>query len=231
MIVTDITRDIEVLCIGRGLAPRRPMPTFAALKSFLILGVIASGKPDQGIALIKALPSNAAFAARVGQEIDKGVVIEGITRDYVYMRINGRLERVKVGEQLEASTPSGPAGGAVLDAAAAGIERNGDTVTISAALREHVVKDALGKVMMQAAAVPYYINGDLQGFRLWDIEPGSLYERAGFVNGDLVTTINGQRLADVGMAVRVLQSLRSESRAEITFVRGGVEKKVTVVIQ
>lgn len=204
-------------------------PAWASGKRFLVIGVIASAEENQGVALMKDLDGGEAFAAKVAQEIARDVKIFRITREFVYLQVNGRLDKVRVGEQLD--TERSYASDLPADGSAGGVERTGNSVRISASFREHMVKDHLNKVLMQAAAVPYYVNGTLSGFRLWDIDPGSIYERTGFQNGDIVTSINGQELTDVGRTIRMLQSLKNESRVSVTFIRGGLPQTIDIDVQ
>jgi general secretion pathway protein C len=203
----------------------------AAGEGLLVLGVIASGDETAGVALIKASASGKTFAARTGQEIDKSVFLRRVTREYVYVEIKGKTERIRVGEQIEA--PSyGPAPASGLGVAKyEGLERSGNQVRMTTALKDQILKHDLSKVLMQVAAVPYYVNGALQGFRLWDIDPGSVYEQAGFVNGDVVTSINGNQLTDVAGTIRMLQSLKDEPKVDVTFVRQGAEQTFQLVVQ
>ncbi len=197
----------------------------AAGKTFLVLGVIASAESGQGVALLKGVEGGEAFAARVGQEIALDVKILRITREFVYLQVNGRMEKVHVGEQVDTANLG------VADEASGGIERSGNNVRISASFREHAVKNQLGKILMQAAAVPYYLNGELVGFRLWDIDQGSIYERTGFVDGDIVTSINGQALTDVGMTIRMLQSLKDAPKVDVNFIRNGESQEMQILVQ
>lgn len=202
-------------------------PAVAELpRSLLVLGVIASGVETSGVALVKT-GNNSAFAARVGDEVDRGVVIQRITREFVYLRVNGRLERLKVGEQISGydNVPKG------LPADVGGVERQGNKVRVSAAYREHMVKHQLSAILMQAAAVPYYSANVLNGFRLLEIEAGSVFEKVGFVNGDLITAINGQRLTDVAMTIRLLQSLKDETKADVTLIRNNQEQSLQIVVE
>lgn len=223
-----MTRMKTFALILASLAGFAASPALAAGKRFLVLGVIASLDENQGVALLKNVDGGEAFAAKVGQEIAREAKIFRITREFVYLQINGRLDKVKVGEQLDterggASDVPGPE--------TSSIERNGNTVRVSAAYREHIVKDQLSKVLMQAAAVPYYSNGALVGFRLWDIDPESIYEQTGFKNGDIVTSINGQDLTDVGMTVRLLQTLRNETKVTVGITRYGLPQKIDISIE
>ncbi len=199
----------------------------ARAEGFTVLGVIAATKADSGVVLLQRSGSAVTFAARVGYEIDPGLFVDRITREYVYVRKGPKVERIRVGDQLDSSdavaSASAPAG-------AAGIERRGNTVRVTASLRDHLVKRELSKILMQAAAVPYYRNGELIGFQLLEIESGSIYLQAGFQEGDIVTAVNEQALTDVGRAIQVLQSMRSETRAEFSFLRDGAAQKLEIVI-
>ncbi len=200
-----------------------------APRTFLVLGVIASAREGEGVALLKAMQGSEAFAVRVGQQIDPDVFVQAITRDYVSFKTRGHIEQVKVGEQLDpAAYRNDPPS---LDLSAGGIEKQGNVVHITESLRNTVVKQQLSKVLMQAAAIPYYVNGELIGFRLWDIDAGSIYQKAGFMDGDIVTSINGQRLSDVGLAIRTLQGLKNESHLDVTFIRKGAEQTVQIEVQ
>ena len=196
----------------------------------LVLGVIASSNERGGVALLKN-GRGETFAARGGQELERGLFIERITRDFVDVRIDGRVERLKVGEELSTPVVTATAespGGVVQED---GFERQGGTVKVTAAYRDHVVKNQLATILMQAAATPHYVNGQLIGFRLSDLEPGSIFIKAGFVDGDVVTGINGQSLSDVASTVRLLHSLKQEAKADVTLVRGGREQTMQIVVQ
>ncbi len=220
-------KNLLILCAACTLL--MASPALASGKHFLVLGVIASGDENQGVALMKDLDGGEAFAARVGQEIARDVKIFRITREFVYLQVSGRLDKVKVGEQLD--TDHSNASDVPADGSAGGVERTGNAVRITSAFREHMVKEQLSKVLMQAAAVPYYVSGSLVGFRLWDIDPGSIYEKTGFQNGDIVTSINGQELTDVGLTIRMLQSLKNEAKVNITFTRGGAPQSIEINVQ
>lgn len=204
-------------------------PAFASGKHFLVLGVIASAEENNGVALMKDLDGSGTFAARVNQEIARDVRIFRITREFVYLQVGGRLDKVKVGEQLD--TDRSATADIAADGSAGGVERKGNSVRLTSAFREHMVKEQLSKVLMQAAAVPYYVNGSLIGFRLWDIDPGSIYEKTGFENGDIITSINGRDLTDVGMTIRTLQALKNEPKASIKFTRSGDSQTIEIEVQ
>ena len=63
------------------------------------------------------------------------------------------------------------------------------------------------------------------------IEPGSVYQKAGFIDGDIINAVNGQNLTDVAMTIRLLQSIRSQPKADVTFSRQGIEQHLEIIVQ
>lgn len=194
--------------------------------TYLVLGAIGSGHSSEGVVLLKKRSSDAAFAVKVGAEVERGVVVFQLSDRYVYFRRGNDMIRVKIGDELDRANQAV----AVLPQKKE-IEVAGDKVKLTAAYKDHLIRNELSKILMQAAAVPFYQNGYLEGFKLVEIDEGSIYDQIGLENGDIVTEINGQRLSDVGRAVKVLNSMREESRAEVRLLRGGAEKMIEINVE
>lgn len=79
--------------------------------------------------------------------------------------------------------------------------------------------DNLSQVFTQVRAVPHFEGGKATGFRLFQIRQGSLFEKIGLKNGDVIQKINGQELSDPSRAMGMLQELRGESELTIELVR------------
>ena len=59
----------------------------------------------------------------------------------------------------------------------------------------------LSQVLTQARALPYMEAGKTVGFRISEIVPGSIYEKIGLVNGDVVQRVNSQDVDDPGQVL------------------------------
>ncbi len=223
LVVSWVFIDGGPAAIGQGLPDR-----------ILVLGVIADSRPQRGVALVKAEATSETYAVRVGQELKQGVVLESVERDYIYVKIQGRIAKIKVGELFNADQ-AGLAESAAPPlteySISEGIERKGNEIIVSSTLREYVSGPSLSKILMQAAAVPQYLNGELKGFGLFEIEKDSIFEKAGFKNGDVIMAINSQHLNNVGHAIKVLHSLKTENEVEVELVRDGQEQKLMFRIQ
>ena len=81
-----------------------------------------------------------------------------------------------------------------------------------------------GNLLNQARMVPYFKGGKHQGFKVKAIDKGSLYEKLGLKNNDVIKTINGESLAEAGgeKLMGLFNLLRTEREFTVEIERGGV---------
>ncbi len=79
----------------------------------------------------------------------------------------------------------------------------------------------LNKVATQARIVPSFENGAANGFKLFSIQPGSLYASIGIENGDVVQRVNGYELNSPEKALELYQKLKESGHVTIQLKRGG----------
>lgn len=195
---------------------------------YLVLGTIVSVNKDRSVALLKHRASGSTRAVRVGNPIAKDLKLLEVDKRVIKVAQRGKTYLIRVGSSEEFNQVS------TRNIAAQqheGLQRNKDNVTVSAAYKDHLLKNELNKILMQAAAVPALKDGRVVGFTLWEIEKGSIYEKLGFKNGDTITRINDNRLVDAGQAVKVLVSLKQAKQLALNFTRGGVEQQMNVRVQ
>ncbi len=199
--------------------------------SYLILGVIASTEKRSGVALVKDKSTGHTFAVREGDGVDKqkSAILIAVNRKFVDISIAGKPYRFAVGDEISSSASGSMiAPGASL---AAAIEAEDGVVKVSASYKDHLIKDKLATILMQAAAVPYYQNNKLAGFTFWDIEKESVFEQIGLKDGDTVTGINSQEINDVASTIKLLNSIKENAKeVQFTYLRAGVEHNTKIVI-
>lgn len=83
----------------------------------------------------------------------------------------------------------------------------------------------LNTLATQARLVPSFKNGVANGFKLFQIQPGSLYSSIGIENGDVITRINGYEVNSPDKALEVYQKLRESAHVTIDLERGGLAIK------
>ena len=78
----------------------------------------------------------------------------------------------------------------------------------------------LNTLATQARLVPSFKNGVANGFKLFQIQPGSLYSSIGIENGDVITRINGYEINSPDKALEIYQKLRESSHVTLELLRG-----------
>ncbi len=79
----------------------------------------------------------------------------------------------------------------------------------------------LNAVATQARLVPSFKNGAANGFKLFSIQPGSLYSAIGIENGDVIQRINGYEINSPDKALEIYQKLRESTHITIEIDRNG----------
>ena len=79
----------------------------------------------------------------------------------------------------------------------------------------------LNKIATQARIVPSFENGAANGFKLFSIQPGSLYSNIGIENGDVVQRVNGYEINSPEKALELYQKLKESGHVTIQLKRGG----------
>jgi general secretion pathway protein C len=79
----------------------------------------------------------------------------------------------------------------------------------------------LNNIATQARIVPSFRNGVANGFKLFSIQPGSLYASIGIENGDVIQRVNGYEINSPEKALELYQKLRESQHVTIELDRGG----------
>jgi general secretion pathway protein C len=79
----------------------------------------------------------------------------------------------------------------------------------------------LNKIATQARIVPSFKNGQANGFKLFSIQPGSLYSAIGIENGDVIQRVNGYEINSPEKALELYSKLKESGHITIQYERGG----------
>jgi general secretion pathway protein C len=79
----------------------------------------------------------------------------------------------------------------------------------------------LSRIATQARIVPSFKNGVANGFKLFSIQPGSLYSSIGIENGDVIQRVNGYEINSPEKALELYQKLKESGHVTIELERGG----------
>jgi general secretion pathway protein C len=78
----------------------------------------------------------------------------------------------------------------------------------------------MATIFSQGRLVPKYEDGQLVGMELQELEAGSLYEKVGLQEGDVITAVNGIQLDNAAAASKVLPELASAEELNIETTSG-----------
>lgn len=89
----------------------------------------------------------------------------------------------------------------------------------------------LGLMMTQARIVPNIVAGEIKGYKIFAIKPGSIYDKIGIQNGDVIERVNGMELSTPENALQFFQQLKNETRFVIDLERNGQKLTFTYKIR
>jgi general secretion pathway protein C len=154
----------------------------------------------------------------IGERVFDGAKLDQVELNAAILTNRGRHKRyeIEIDDDVEAAPskkgPVGPRGG--IQATTPGKYRV-DRREIDFAIEN------LNYVITQARAVPVLRDGKATGYKLFNIRPGSLFERLGLRNGDVVQRVNGNELDNPGKAIGMLDEIQSMEEIRMDFLRGG----------
>lgn len=203
--------------LGQGPARKSNLP-------LQLIGTVVLKDELKSIAAIEDKTQNMVFPVRVEDSIDGRIRITKIEHLRVYFinEQSGHLEYIEIVEDVaglpELRTSVAPKQNAGGDE---GITTRGEN---QFDIERATVDKALGninEILTQARAIPNFENGIPNGYKLIQIVPGSIYEKLGLKNGDVVTRINGDPITDPAKAIQMFGELKSMTHLELSVKRGG----------
>jgi general secretion pathway protein C len=199
--------------------------------AYKVTGIIFGGSSRGSVALMETNGSSQLY--KLGDKVVDQTVISDITKNKVFLKGKGCPEYLELEfPQLARDPRKGTAkSGSKASYVEAGFERVGNTTTATKQWVNDILTNKLSTVLEDARAVPFIEGGAIKGFTLLEVSQGSVYEKLGLKNGDVVASINGVELNDAARAIQTLNALRNESKIELSVLRGGQATTLKVNIQ
>ena len=215
--------------LGMGTAGSSAPPSRAPLNlasKIKLLGVVI-GDHEGVSAIVEELSSKRQLFFRLHDQIPDVGEISEIRRDGIVVRQGDQQELLELATSQIEKPPSAPV--TVAPAVAPGPGSPVRTV-----LDRRDVEQAMGdipKLLSQARAVPYLVNGAMNGFRLDFIAPASFYEKIGLKYGDVLQQVNGVDIRDPGTMLTLFQQLRNEKMVKLDVLRNNQRTAMTFDIR
>jgi len=193
-----------------------------------LLGTVVQVSGKRSFAIIEDTGSRDQGIHFVGDEIREGTKITSITRNRVVLLRNGREEILEKAEDQDAQVTRAPvterpARASVMRSAteneSIAVRRVGDNSFVMDRREVEGVLQDFNKLLTQVRVVPHFADGNPDGFKIFNIRPGSLFASLGMVNGDIIKRVNGLDITGPEQALQMFQQLRDESQVTVDLVR------------
>ncbi len=189
--------------------------------SIKLLGTVA-GSPEYAYAVMQMGTDINVY--RVKDHIN-GAIILSIERKKVIILHNGAKEEISMSKRkaLEGGGSAGNSGTGIKQ-----IAQNSYTIPES---QFQSNLQNMGQLLTQARVVPNVVSGQIDGYRIFAISPGSLYSNIGLQNGDVIHSVNGIRVTTPESALQLFQQLKNERRFDIVIDRNGQQMNLNYAVQ
>ncbi len=201
-----------------------------------LVGTMIFGDERRNLATIEDKSKPDVFAVQTGDEIPTLAKILKIEtykvtfinknngkREYVDLPEdkNDRVKRITpVSSIIKPPTASGP-----------GIEQVSASQYVVSRLEIDKALSDWNAILTQARAFPNIENGIAAGYKIVQIVPGSVYDKLGIHNEDVITGVDGQPINDPMKAMQLFEKLKETSHLELQIKRGGRPSTITYEIR
>lgn len=206
-----------------------PVPSQLPLN---LIGTLVHSNPDKSIAAIEVKGKNQVISYTVGKEIEGMASILKVERQKVTFRNlnSNRLEYIEMKKDANKVAFGGgmKASGGTRDVVQTG---DGNFVIKRADLLKYT--NDLSSVLMQARAVPNREpgTGNINGFRILDMQPGSIYEQLGLQRMDVIKSVDGTPVDSPAKAMELYNLLKNSPKVTLQIERNGKSENKTYNIQ
>ena len=211
--LSDYSSILERGLFGDGKAPSAGRASAAEPSVYTLIGTI-EGESFAGAVLQDATNIQAFY--RINQKLPDGSVIIKVGRDRITLR---RPDGEKI--ELSVADDTKIVNMASRGAVGSGVRKLSDGKFMVDQREVASSTENLSQVLTQARALPFVEAGKTVGFRLSEIVPGSLYEKIGLVNGDVIQRVNAEDVSDPAKFFQMYQGLKDERQISIDLLRNG----------
>ncbi len=184
-----------------------------------LTGTVVASAAEQSYAIIRDLTGNKEQLYRVGDRILEEAVVANIQRDSVRLTRGSAEQILRLFEDKNKKPPTGRNPAVQVATAVNGDESR----VIDRAEIDNALSD-LPRLLTQARLLPNFRAGVTNGFRIFNIVPGSLFAKIGLRNGDVLHRINEVEIRDPTKFMGLFTDLRNQSQITLDLVRGGEKK-------
>jgi len=218
--MSDYSPILERGLFGDGKAPSGGGGAAAEATSYKLIGTV-SGESFSGAVLEDS--SGQAFY-RIHQKLPDGSMIVKVMHDRITLKnAGGATIELSVVDDTKIIAIAKPGSGGFKKVSEGKWQVDQKEILSST--------ENMNQILTQARALPYTENGKTVGFRISEIVPGSIYEKIGLVNGDVIQRVNSQEVDDPSKFFQLYQGLRTEPNVVIDVIRGGQHQTMSYEVR
>lgn len=204
-----------------GTASQTPVRASLGVANKLrLLGVVLGS--ERGVfAIVEELATKRQVLYRLHDQIPDLGEVSAIRRDGLVIRSGDQEELLELSTTDKPPTPVVTAGSPASTTPGIPIKKVIDRREVEAAMAD------LPKLLTQARAVPFMVNGAPNGYRMDYIAPASFYEKIGIQYGDVLQRVNGVDVRDPSTMLSLFQQLKNERTVKVDMVRNNQKATMT----
>ena len=175
---------------------------------------------DRGYAVIEDVAGNRQDVFAVGEDVFDGPKLVAVGEGTAEILVRGRKQTLEIASaEAPASEEPGRERRRAAGGGGEGIRQTGsNTYLVDRREVEHSVEN-LNQLSTQMRAVPFMKDGQTVGFRVFNIRNGSLFERMGLKNGDVIQKANGVELDSPTKALALLEDVQTTEELRLDLLR------------
>jgi len=219
--LSDYASILDRGLFGEGKGPSSG-PAAASSSVYKLIGTI-EGEVFAGAVLEDG--SGQTFY-RMREKLPDGSMIVKVEKTKVVLkRQDGSTVELQVVDETKIVTVPNPAAGGP------GVRKVSDNKWMVDQREMLASTENMSQALTQARALPYMEQGKTVGFRISEIVPGSIYEKIGLQNGDVIQRVNSQDVDDPAKFFQLYQGLRTERSITIDLLRSGQRQTLNYEIR
>lgn len=199
-------------------APRQDLTLLLDLRGTV------EGDGIYGFAIVEEKPARRQRLIRTG-DLVAGAKVLRIRRNAVDFQMGGQPVTLRIVETAQAPLLPSAAGRPAVPPPRASGPIVVNRAEVTAALQD------MGTMLRQAQVLPSFSAGKPDGFIVTGIRQGSLYQRLGIVDGDVIQGVNNRPLQTADDVMMLFSTLKEGSAASLTLKRQGRQETLNYQFQ
>lgn len=189
-----------------------------------LLGTV-SGSPEVARAIIKNLKTGVSDLYKIGQTVE-GASIEDVGTDEVILAHNGERKILKLSiAQSNNNNSTGTPSVKTINETSNTTKNDLSTQNANTNVRTKV--GCVEAILKQALIEPHVVDGQIEGFRITDLENIKEAKDLGLKNGDIIHTVNGHLLTSKQKAHQIFKKAMSQAAINLELLRDDETKKLS----